>query len=93
MRQEDTFCHEVSCPLCAARYQVGTTTAAPPAEMPCGACWRTLRPADKAPWLRRMRAAPADRQALVHRDPVRYAPPTLQAYVENLERALAAAGG
>lgn len=83
--------HTVRCPLCAAAYTTRTQSSTPPAPQPCSGCWSTLEAPLRASFLRRMRAdAPAAR-ALAHRDPVAYAPATLAAYVEHLERALEAA--
>lgn len=65
----------MTCPLCHRPTTV---------EAPCSTCWSKLLPADRAPWVRRMRLDPS--LALVaHRDPVRTAPPTLAAYVAYLE--------
>lgn len=85
-----TNAHELACPLCARSYTVATEHAAAPQALPCGPCWRVMGPIEKAPWVRRMRSASAPQRALMHRDPVAYAPATLKAYVENLEVALAA---
>ena len=68
----------VTCPLCHRPATV---------EAPCSTCWRTLPPADRAPWIRRMRRDEA-LAPVAHRDPVRTAPPTLAAYVAYLEALL-----
>lgn len=68
----------VTCPLC---HRLATV------EAPCSTCWRTLPPADRAPWIRRMRRDEA-LAPVAHRDPVRTAPPTLAAYVAYLEALL-----
>ena len=65
----------VTCPLCHRPATV---------EAPCSTCWRTLPPAERAPWVRRMRQDEA-LAPVAHRDPVRSAPPTLAAYVAYLE--------
>ena len=85
MREADRFRHALNCPDCGAHYEAETASPQSPIDMPCGRCWRELGPRDRAPCLRRLRSRPADQQALGHRDPVRYAPPTLQAYVRHLE--------
>ena len=69
----------MTCPLCHRPTTV---------EAPCSTCWRALLPADRAPWVRRMRLNPA-LAPVAHRDPVRTAPHTLAAYVAYLEAQLA----
>lgn len=68
----------MTCPTCHRPVTV---------EAPCATCWRTLPPADRAPWVRRMRLDPS-LAPVAHRDPVRSAPPTLAAYVAYLEALL-----
>lgn len=83
-----SYNHTLRCPLCAAPYPVSTLSALPPVELPCSRCWSTLEPPLRAPFLRRSRAAVPETRALAHRDPVPYAPATLQAYVRHLEDCL-----
>lgn len=83
--------HEVVCPECSRSFPVTTAFERTPAPLPCSVCWRGMGARERAGWLRVMRAASPDRRALEHRDPVVYAPPTLKAYVEALEQALAGA--
>lgn len=47
-----------------------------------------MTPAERAPWIRRIRAGEAELKPVAHRDPVKDAPPTLLAYVEHLEALL-----
>lgn len=84
----DLHGHSVTCPVCGRFYSVRTPTTEEPTGQPCGSCWRDLPPPLRARWLRALRAEPPARRALAHRDPVAFAPPTLQAYVEALEAEL-----
>lgn len=62
------------CPRCSTTLPAYEGSAV----LPCGMCWPTMTPAERAPWLLALR-----------RDPVLYAPPTLLAYVQHLEAQLA----
>ena len=67
------------CPVCGSGL---TITGAEAPSQPCAACWRTLSPEARAPFLRTLRAHGGP---YAHRDPTPYAPPTLAAYVAHLE--------
>jgi hypothetical protein len=81
--------HPMICPMCASSFSLRASGPRPPPDQPCGACWQRLSPESRAPWLRVLRATSALQAALGHRDPARYAPPTLVAYVAHLEARLA----
>lgn len=81
--------HPMICPICASSFSLRASGARPPPDQPCGACWQRLTPEARAPWLRVLRSTQALHAALGHRDPARYAPPTLVAYVAHLEARLA----
>ena len=81
--------HPMICPMCTSSFSLRASTARPPPDQPCGACWQRLSPEGRAPWLRVLRSTKALHAALGHRDPTRYAPPTLVAYVAHLEARLA----
>ena len=66
----------MTCPVC---HHTPIPGAVP---QPCAACWRTLTPEARAPFLRTLRAHGGP---FIHRDPTRHAPPTLAAYVAHLE--------
>ena len=80
--------HHLLCPVCARPYSVSSPSVLDPVSLPCGACWRNLRPSMRGQWLRELRREPEERRVLAHRDPVPFAPPPLRAYVEVLEAEL-----
>lgn len=81
--------HPMICPICASSFSLRASAPRPPPDQPCGACWQRLSPESRAPWLRVLRSTRSLQAALGHRDPARYAPPTLVAYVGHLESRLA----
>ena len=79
----------IACPVCARPFEVAAV--ADPVALPCGACWRNLSPAAKAPFVLALRTAPAARRILGHRDPIPHCPPSVRAYVMLLESMLGGA--
>ncbi len=73
-----------SCPCCGAPYVV---------PAPCSACWRSMSPRARAPWVAQLRRDPAAYAAIQHRDPVAAVPSewaTLLAYIAHLETLIVA---
>lgn len=58
----------MTCPICARTHPAPGAVETTPAQ-PCGRCWASLSPADKAPHLERLRASPELAGAFGHRDP------------------------
>ena len=81
----------MTCPVCAHTHPAPGALEATPAQ-PCGRCWASLSPADKAPHLERLRASPELAGAFGHRDPFATLGKVSRvalAYVEHLEARIA----
>lgn len=60
-----------------------------PLEMPCVECWSITTAAQRAPWIRRLRATTEASPYRAARDPIIVSTTNTQAYVAYLENLLA----
>lgn len=74
----------MNCPRCGVAYAV---------PAPCSACWRSMSPRERAPYVAQLRRDPVTFAAIQHRDPVAAVPSewaTLLAYIAHLETLIVA---